>query len=768
MATFEIGRPVRRIEDDRLLKGNGRFVGDVSLDRQAVAYVLRSPHACADILSIDSSPAEQSAGVLCIVTAADIHADNVGALPCLLPVESQSGYQTKIPPTEALAGDRVRYVGEPVALIVATSEFQARDAAARIVVDYQPRPAVVETEHAAAPGAPLVWDDIADNCCFVWEDGDADQTEQAFNRATHTASIELRNNRVVVHPMEPRGAIGAYDSENAHYTLIATTQGTQFIQSMLAKSVFHIPHDRIRVVTPDVGGAFGTGLPLYPEQVLVLWAARKLGRPVKWVNDRSQSFLSDTQGRDHVTRAELALDSEGRFLALRVATIANLGAAPSTAGPAVPTLACRGMQSGVYRLDAAHVSVRGVLTHTVPIDAYRGAGNPETHYMLERLIDIAAAKIGIDPLDLRRRNIIDASAIPYTSNLGHTYDSGDFPANMTRAFAAIEADSFAARREAARQRGRYCGIGFANHIKPASGAPFGPEGAIVEVGRNGTITLRSGSQSTGQGHETAFAQMVAQGLSVPLDTITVKQGDTQGGAEGRGTSASRSMVVGGAAVHRAVESLIERAREAAAEHLEVAAADIEFHDGKFRVVGTDRAVDLFTLAKAVGEASDLSGTGSYRPSGPTYPNGCHACEVEVDPETGSVSITAFVAADDYGTVINPLLLGGQVHGGVVQGIGQALLEHARFDPDTGQPLTGSLMDYALPRADDVPFIQTEWHGTPCQSNPLGVKGGGESGCVGASPAVINAIVDALSGLGVRHIDMPATPEQVWRAIQAAA
>jgi len=768
MATFEIGRSVTRTEDDRLLRGRGRFIDDINLDDQAIGYILRSPHAHADILSIDCTQAMQSAGVFGIVTAADIDADGLGDLPCLLPVESRAGHQTRIPPTRALAGDRVRYVGEPVALIVATSEFQARHAAERIVVDYRPRPPFVETTHAVAADSPLVWDDIAENSCFVWEDGDAGATERAFTSAAHQVSIELRNNRLVVHPMEPRGAIGAYDPDSERYTLIATTQGTQFIQSMLAKSVFGIPDDSIRVITPDVGGAFGTSLPLYPEQVLVLWAARQFGRPIKWINDRSQSFLSDTQGRDHATRAELALDREGHFLALRATTTANLGASPSTAGPAVPTLACKGMQSGVYRLGAVHVSVRGVLTNTVPIDAYRGAGNPETHYMLERLIDTAAAQTGIDRLDLRRRNMITASDIPFATVLGHTYDSGDFPNNMTRAVAAIDLNGLTARRAAARQRGRCVGIGFANHIKPASGAPFGPEGAILRVGRDGAITLLSGSQSTGQGHETAFAQMVAQGLGVPLACIKVKQGDTQGGAEGHGTSASRSMVVGGTAVHRAVKSLIECASQAAAEHLEVAAQDLEFDEGQFRIVGTDRAVSLFTLAAELGETTGLSGTGTHRPAGPTYPNGCHACEVEVDPETGAVRIIAFAAVDDYGTVINPLLLAGQVHGGVVQGIGQALLEHARFDAETGQPLTGSLMDYALPRADDVPYVKTEWNGTPCPSNPLGVKGGGESGCVGASPAVVNAIIDALSGFGVRHIDMPATPEQVWRAITAVS
>ena len=766
MATFEIGRSVLRTEDDRLLRGAGRFVGDINLDEQVMGYILRSPHAHANILGIDCAQAKRAAGVLGVVTAGDIDG-KVGDLPCLLPVESRVGHQTIIPPTRALASDRVRYVGQPVAFIVATSESRARDAAEQIGVDYRPRSAVVETKYAATAKAPLVWDDIAENSCFVWDDGNANAAEHAFASAAHRVRIDLRNNRLVVHPMEPRGAIGVYDPISESYTLIATTQGTQFIQSMLAGSVFGIADDRVRVITPDVGGAFGTSLPLYPEQVLVLWAARQFGRPIKWVNDRSQSFLSDTQGRDHVTRAELALDHEGRFLALRATTTANLGASPSTAGPAVPTLACKGMQSGVYRFGAVHVSVRGVLTNTVPVDAYRGAGNPETHYMLERLIDCAAAQSGIDRLDLRRRNMIAAGDIPFATVLGHTYDSGDFGNNMTQAVAAIDLNGLAARREAAAQRGRCRGIGFANHIKPASGAPLGPEGAILRVERDGTITLLSGSQSTGQGHETAFAQMVAQGLGVPLACITVKQGDTEGGAEGHGTSASRSMVVGGTAVHHAVDSLIERGRPAAAEHLEVATEDLEFDDGQYRIAGTDRTVSLFTLAAELEETTDLSGTGSHRPAGPTYPNGCHACEVEVDPETGAVDIVAFAAVDDYGIVINPLLLAGQVHGGVVQGIGQALLEHARFDPDTGQPLTGSLMDYALPRADDVPYVETEWIGTPCPSNPLGVKGGGESGCVGASPAVVNAVVDALSGFGVRHIDMPATPEQVWRAIKAA-
>ena len=763
MATFDTGRAVRRVEDDRLLRGTGRFVDDLNRANQAIAYVVRSPHAHAEIIGIDAAQASEIPGVVGIFTASDVDADGLGNLPCLLPIEGCNGQLSAEPPARPLAGDRVRYVGEPLALVVAETEVAARDAAELIGIEYRSRGHAVETGSAAT--APLVWDEIPQNTSFVWEHGDADATAHAFDEAAHVARIAAVNNRIVVHPMEPRAGIGEYDSAEDRYTLTTTSQGAGFLQSILADHVFKVPRDRMRIVTPDVGGAFGTSLPLYPEQVLLLWAARLLGRPVKWTNDRSQSFLSDTQGRDHMTRAELAVATDGTFIGLRVAATANMGALLSTAGPAVPTLACKGMHSGVYRIGAAHVSIRGVFTNTAPLDAYRGAGNPEAHYVLERVIDVAAFQLGIDRLELRRRNLITAREIPFTTVLGHTYDAGDFDANMVSAEAAIDAAGLAQRRAVAAIRGRRRGIGYANHIKPASGAPFGPETAIVRINRDGEITLLSGSQASGQGHETAFGQIVADGLGVAIERISVRQGDSHSGAEGHGTSASRSMVVGGTAVTRAVESLVSHARERAAEHLEVVASDLEYVNGEFRIMGTDRVVGLFELVATLDPSDELSGSGSHRPTGPTYPNGCHACEVEVDPETGAVSIVAFVAVDDYGNVINPLLLAGQVHGGVVQGIGQALLEHARYDPETGQLLTGSLMDYALPRADDVPYVDTEWNGTPCPSNLLGVKGGGESGCVGASPAVINAIVDALADLGVRHIDMPATPEQVWRAIQ---
>ena len=765
MATF-IGKPIPRTEDDRLLRGQGRFVDDLNLEGQARAFVLRSPHAHAALLGIDTTRALRTPGVLGIFTARDIDRDRLGDLPCLLPVESRDGHPTVNPSASPLARERVRYVGEPVALIVATREVQAREAADLVTVEYRPLPTVADISSAAGP--QRVWDEAPENDGFIWEDGDAEAVEHAFARAAHIVVLELVNNRVVVHSMEPRGALASYEPLSELYTLITTSQGTGFLQAILAERVFRVPRQSIRVVTPDVGGAFGTSLPLYPEQVLAMWAARELNRPVKWCNDRSQSFVSDTQGRDNATRAELALDTDGRFRALRVATSANMGAYLSTAGPAVPTLACRGKQSGVYRFDAIHVTIRGVFTNTVSIDAYRGAGNPETQYMLERLIDVAATQIGIDRMELRRRNMIGATDIPFTTVLGHTYDSGDFRSNVARALAAIEANELPRRRELARRRGCLRGIGIANHIKPASGAPFGPERAVLQVSKSGGITLYSGSQSTGQGHETAFAQMVAQGLSVPPAEIIVMQGDSHGPAEGHGTSASRSMVVGGTAVHRAIEALIERGQRLAAGHFEVSIEDVVFAGGNFRVTGTDLTISIRELATTLADETELSASGSYRPRGPTYPNGCHACEVEVDRETGAVSLIAFVVVDDYGTIINPLLLAGQVHGGVAQGIGQALCEHAQYESVNGQPLTGSLMDYALPRAADIPFIDVEWSGTPCRTNPIGVKGGGESGCVGSSPAVINAIVDALSECGVRHIDMPATPERVWRAIVAGA
>ena len=765
MATCAIGHPIPRSEDDRLLRGEGCFIDDIHHENEARAFVVRSPYAHATIKGIEVSRAQQMEGVLGVFVSADVDADGLGDLPCLLPVESCDGRETIVPPAPPLARERVHHVGEPVALVVAVTENLARDAGELVDIDYGELPVVADVY--SVEGSAHVWESAPDNRCFVWQDGDAAAVTEAFARADHITTLKLINNRVVVHPMEPRGALAIFEPATKQYTLTTTSQGTGFLQSVLADHVFRVRRELIRVVTPDVGGAFGTSLPLYAEQVLVMWAARKLGRPVQWCNDRSQSFVSDTQGRDQVARAQLAVGADGRFLALRAEITANMGAFLSTVGPAVPTLACKGMQSGVYRMDAVHITVRGMFTNTVPVDAYRGAGNPETQYMLERLIDVASSKTGIDPIKLRQRNMITAGDIPYTTVLGHTYDSGDFVENVVQAETAIDAAGFEERRKAARHNGRLRGIGYACHIKPASGAPFGPEGALLELSNRGRFTLHSGSQSTGQGHETAFAQMVALGLNVPLSEITVRQGDSHAPAEGHGTSASRSMVVGGSAVHRAIDALVERGLQLAAKRLEVAIEDLSFESGHFRVSGTDVAIGILELAATLDDDTDFSGHGSYRPSGPTYPNGCHACEVEIDAETGAVSMIAFVAVDDYGTIVNPLLLAGQVHGGVVQGIGQALFEHARYDRESGQPLTGSLMDYALPRALDVPSIDIEWNGTPCTTNPLGVKGGGESGCVGAAPAVVNAVVDALAGYGIGHIDMPIAAERVWRAMRSS-
>jgi carbon-monoxide dehydrogenase large subunit len=568
--------------------------------------------------------------------------------------------------------------------------------------------------------------------------------------------------------------LARYDAATDSYTVTTPTQGVFIVQRVLAE-VLNVARERVRVISPDIGGGFGAYFCFYPEHALAAWAARLCGRPIKWTNDRSSAFVSDTQGRDHVTRAALAFDADGRFRAIRVDLIAAMGAFCPNAGPAVPVLAPKAMQTGVYRIAAAYVAATGVFTNTVPVDAYRGAGNPETHYVLERLVDAAARLLGLAPAEIRRRNMVPAADLPYRTALGQTYDSGDFAANLTRALALADAAGFPARRHAAAECGRYRGLGLANHIKPASGSAFGPEAARIRIERDGGVTLLSGSQSMGQGHETAYAQMIASYLGVPFERVQVRQGDTATTAEGHGTSASRSMVVGGTAMRQAMDQIVAKARPTAADLLEAAAADLEFAAGDYRVIGTDRRVAFVDVAAALGrtgpgdgDVAILEGEGRFRATGPTFPNGCHVCEVEIDPETGAVALIGYWVADDYGRVINPRLLEGQVHGGVAQGIGQALMENVAYDPTSGQLLAGTLMDYALPRAEDIPPLAVLLDDThPCTTNVLGVKGGGESGCVGALPAVVNAILDALAPLGVRHIDMPAAPARVWAAIAAA-
>jgi aerobic carbon-monoxide dehydrogenase large subunit len=774
MNKYGMGQPVRRVEDRRFLTGHGNYVDDMVQPRQAYAFMLRSPHAHARIRDIDIAAAAAAPGVLAVLTGADLVQDGLGPLPCLTPLINRDGTAAPLPPRPAIVRDVARHVGDTVAMVVAQSLEAARDAAELITVDYEPLPAVVETGHALDPGQPQVWDEAPGNLAFDWGVGDAAAVERAMAAAHHRIALEIVNNRIVVNSMEPRGAIGQYDMGDHTYSLWSATQGSHFLRGLLAESVFKIPEHRIRVVTGDVGGGFGMKYFLYPEHVLVLWAAKRIGRPVKWTAERSDAFMTDTQGRDNVTRLELALDNELRLLGLSVTNIANMGAYLSNFAPEIPTGSGAVMYSGVYAIPAISVVVKGVFTHTVPVDAYRGAGRPEAAYAIERLIDYAARRLGVAPHELRRRNFIRPEAMPYATPLGLVYDSGDFARNMEDSLVAGDVAGFPERQAAARSRGRRRGLGYAVYIEQSGMPP--DEFAELRFDPSGTLTMLMGTQSTGQGHQTAYAQLAAERLGLPWDKIRVVQGDSAAIAFGRGTGGSRSLPVGGASVDAAAQKLIAKGRRIAAHLLEAAEADVAFADGAFRIAGTDREVGIDTVARAAFSPAQLPAdvepgfaeSGHFTPPSPTFPNGCHLCEVEIEPETGRVEIVRYLVVDDFGTVVNPLLLRGQVQGGVAQGVGQAMLERTVFDPETGQLMTGTLTDYCLPRAEDLPAIEFAYNVVPCRTNPLGLKGAGEAGAIGAPPAFVNAIVDALYPLGIEHIDMPVTPERLWQAIHAAA
>ncbi|MBV8652214.1 MAG: xanthine dehydrogenase family protein molybdopterin-binding subunit [Alphaproteobacteria bacterium] len=772
MGQFGMGQSVRRVEDHRLVTGHGRYTDDISLQRQAHAVVLRSPHAHARITRLDTAAASELPGVLAVYTGADLKRDGIGDIPFLTPLPNRDGSACKAPPYPVLVTDRVRHVGDAVALVVAETLAAARDAAEQIAIDYDMLPATAGTAAALEPGQPLVWDEAPNNLQLDWEIGDKAATDAAFARARHVVGMRLGNNRLVPNSMEPRGAIGEWDEGEQRYTLHSSTQGSHPLRQML-QGVLNVPENRIRVVTPDVGGGFGMKLFLYREYVLVLYAAKKLGRPVKWTGERVDAFLSDTHGRDNVTDAELALDENGRFLGIRVATIANMGAYLSNFSSFIPTLAGTQMLTGLYTIPAAYVGVKCVFTNTVPVDAYRGAGRPEAAFVVERIVDVAARRLGLSGAELRRRNFVKAEQMPYNTSLGLTYDSGDFVRNMDDALRHADHAGFAARRAAARAKGKLLGFGISTYIEQCGTG--GDEMAELRFDPSGSVTLLIGTQSSGQGHQTAYSQFVADGLGIPLEQIRVTQGDSDAVGFGRGTGGSRSLPVGGPAVSAAVAKIIEKTKKIAAHRLEAAEADIEFADGNFRIAGTDRSVDFTTIAKSAfepgslppGMEAGLDEKAHYMHKAATFPNGCHACEVEVDLETGTTRILRFVVVDDFGRVVNPLLLAGQVQGGVGQGVGQALLEDCIYDAESGQLVTGSLMDYCMPRADNFPDIEFSYNVVPCTTNPLGIKGAGEAGAIGAPPAIINAIVDALADYGVEHVEMPATPERVWRAITEA-
>ncbi|MCW5729392.1 MAG: xanthine dehydrogenase family protein molybdopterin-binding subunit [Alphaproteobacteria bacterium] len=773
MEKFGASQPLRRIEDRRFITGTGRYTDDITRPGQAHAFILRSPHAHARIRGIDTQAARAMPGVLAIFTAADLAADGIPPLPCIIPLKNRDGSGRADPPRPALAGDKVRHVGDQVAMIVAESLAEARDAAEAVIVDYEELPPVTDMRRALSPEAPLIHEAAPGNLCFDWQNSDPAAAEAAFAGAHQVVALEVVNNRVVVASMETRAALAEYDPATERLTLHTNTQGVHLLKRLLAEAIFKIPPEKVRVVTPDVGGGFGMKIYLYPEQVLACYAARKIGRPVKWTSERGDAFLSDTQGRDNLTRGELALDDQGRFLALRVSTLANLGGYVSTFAPFIPTVAGTRVLSVQYRIPIIHAAVKGVLTNTVPVDAYRGAGRPEANYLVERLIEVAARRLGISAIELRRRNFIPADAFPYQTPTGLKYDSGAFAENLDRALKAADHSGLAARKAAAKARGRLRGLGIACYLEATAGPT--EERAEIRFGEDGLVHVLVGTQSNGQGHETGYTQLISHQLGVPIERIVIHQGDSDLIRTGGGTGGARSLYAEGGAILGASEQVIEKGRVMAGHLLEAAPVDIEFGSGQFRIAGTDRKIGILDVAAAARDPArrpkDLDGgldSDAKITAQGTFPNGCHIAEVEIDPETGRVAVVAYHVVDDMGRVINPLIVEGQVHGGIGQGIGQALLERTLYDAESGQLLTGSFMDYTLPRADDLPDIDFQLNEVPCRTNPLGVKGAGEAGSVGAPQAVINAICDALAPLGIEHIDMPATPEKVWRAIQEKA
>jgi len=772
---FAVGQSVRRVEDPRLVQGLGRYSDDVSLPRQLHAVVVRSPHAHARLGAIDGQAALGMPGVRAVLTAADLAADGVGDLPTdrtRKRPDRTPGLATSRP---ALARSRARHVGDPVALVVAETREIAVDAAAQVAVEYTALPAVALTGEASRPDAPLVWDDAPQNIAFVAEAGQRDAVARAFEQAAHVTRLDFVVSRVAAAPLEPRSAVGEYDRRSGRYTLHTGIQAPHGTRTLLA-DVLRVPQSRVRVVTGDVGGSFGMRSGLYPEMALVLWASRRLGRPVKWTSDRREGFVTDEHGRDNVSRVELALDEAGAFVALRVAVMLNVGAylTPRSAGPGTNNI---GGVAGVYTTPVIHHRTTGVFTNTTPTGPYRGAGRPEATYAIERVIDLAARELGMDPIALRRRNLIPASAMPFKTGLVFTYDSGDFARGMDLALARADHAGFEKRRAEARTRGRLRGLGIANAIEVAGGpyTSLNPDTAEIRVNPDGSVTVRTGSTSMGQGNETAFVQIVSERLAVPPARIEVQWGDSDALGAGRGNGGSGALSVGGAAIVRASDKIVERGRLIAARLLEAAPADIVFRDGRFTVTGTDKGLAFGDIARAAYQPRQLppglepgfTETAAFTPPAVTFPNGCQVCEVEIDAETGLVRIVRHTVVDDVGRMVNPMLVKGQIHGGVVQGLGQALFEELTYDAETGQLLAGSFMDYAMPRADDVPLFEVDSHEVPTRVNPLGAKGVGEAGTVGALPALANAVNDALAPLGVRHLDMPYTPARVWRAIRDA-
>ncbi len=773
MMKYGVGQPVRRFEDSRLLTGRGRYQDDVTLPRQAYTVFVRSPHAHARIVSIDTSAARGAPGVIAVYTGKDYDADGLGMPKAAMPRKKIDGSPMFAPQRPALVSDRARYVGDPVAMVIAETLDQAKDAAELVEIDYEPLPSVTSLAEAAEPGSPRVWDENPDNISHTFERGERAATDAAFARAAYVVRRRYVITRVHAQYMEPRGAIGSYDKFEDRYTLYADVNYPHRVRNMLANSVFRVPESKVRVVCMDVGGGFGAKGWQYVDHRLTLWAARKLGRPVKWKCERSEVILADEHGRDNIGEIELALDSNGKFLGLRLRMLASIGAYIASDRQLLTPFGMIVTLSGVYDIPTAHVTIDAVLSNTNPTAPYRGAGRPEAIYLIERIIEAAAYELGIDPIELRRRNIIKPEVMPYRAPLGPIYDCGEFARNMEIALEASDYAGFAARRAASRSAGKLRGIALANAIEQAAGPV--PEYAEIRFQPSGSAILLLGTKSHGQGHETSFKQILHEKIGIDPADVHFIDGDTDRVAFGMGSNGSRSMVTGGSALVMAADKIIDKGKKIAAHMMEAATADIDFVDAKFNVTGTDRSVTLKQVAVAAfqparlpkGIEPGLIENAVYAPERATYPNGCHVCEVEVDPETGAVDLVAYLVVDDVGTVINPLTLAGQIHGGVAQGMGQVLMEQVVYEKGSGQLLTASFMDYAMPRADTMCNVSIRSNPVPTATNLLGAKGAGEAGCVGALPAVMIAILNALEPLGVRELDMPATSERVWRAIEEA-
>ena len=759
MTKFGIAQPVSRVEDQRLITGRGRYTDDVVLPRQLYGYMLRSPYAHGKVLGIDTAAAKSMPGVAGVYTVADLKAADIGNLPCNIPMKGRAE-----PPRPALADGVVRHVGDPVAFVAAETLAQARDAAEAILVDYEELPAVTGSKAALADGAPQIWPDVPNNRAFVWETGDAAKVAEIFAKADHVTRLEVVNNRVVVASMEGRAVNASFDAATARFTMYTGSQSAHLLKNMFAGMIFKVKPEQFHVITPDVGGGFGMKFFTYPEQVLCLFASRDIGRPVKWTGDRSESFLTDTQGRDNLTIGELALNKDGTFLAIRSHILADMGAYLSNFAPMIPTSAAMRVFGHVYKFQAACIKTEGVFTNSVPIDAYRGAGRPEANYLVERLVETAASELGLDRVELRRRNMVRPEDMPWTNTTGATFDSGKFAEVLDRGLKVADWAGFPARKAAARARGKLAGIGIGYYVEATAGGAG--ERAEIKFQPDGYVDVLVGTQSTGQGHETAYSQLIVEQLGIPFEKIRVVQGDSDVVLRGAGTGGAKSLYTEGAAIIGAGEKVVENGKQAAGDELEASPVDIEFKAGTFRIAGTDRAIGIMELAdriraKDASALNQLNGAFDAPNTTSTFPNGCHVCEIEIDEMTGTPQIVRYTVVDDFGKIVNPKIAKGQVHGGIAQGVGQALYEEVIWS-ESGQPLTASFTDYCMPRADNLPDLTIElFEDAPCTTNPLGVKGAGEAGSVGSCPAVINAVIDALKDRGVKHIDMPATQQKIW-------